>query len=143
MFKNIVVGLDGSIRQPAVLRQAVELADRCGGKLHLCRAMQVPMSIPAVAWTLKGEDFSKFLLEHGTEALKRIEAELPEGMVAKRWCEIGQPSDVICRIAEDTGADLVVIGCHGYDRVDRLLGTTAAKVVNRAHCSVMVIRDEV
>ncbi len=141
MFKKILVGLDGSPRQPAVLSQAVELADRCGGELHLVRAMQIPVSIPAIAWTLQGDDFAKFLVEHGHRDLEGIAKGLPEGMVAHRWCEIAQPADLLCRLATDLHADLVVIGSHGYDRIDRLLGTTAAKVVNRAPCSVMVVRD--
>ena len=141
MFRNIVVGLDGSPRQPAVLKQAVELADRCGGKLHLARAMQVPLSVPAMVWSLKGEDFAKFLVEHGKQEMDRLAADLPDGLVAKVWCEIAQPADFLCELAEKHPMDLIVIGSHGYDRVDRLLGTTAAKITNRAPCSVMVVRD--
>jgi universal stress protein A len=141
MFTKILVGLDGSPRQPAVLSQAVELADRCGGVLHLVRAMQVPVSIPALAWSLQGDDFAKFLIEHGQRDLAAVEAELPAGLVAQRWCELAQPADLLCKLAVDVGADLIVIGSHGYDRVDRLLGTTAAKVANRAPCSVMVVRE--
>ncbi len=141
MFKTILVGLDGSAREPGVLAQAVEIADRLGGKLVLCRAMQIPMSIPAVAWSLAGDDFETFLLEHGRDALQRVAAELPEGLVGATTAELGQPGDVLCKVAEERGVDLVVIGSHGYDRVDRLLGTTAAKVVNRAPCSVMVVRQ--
>jgi nucleotide-binding universal stress UspA family protein len=141
MFNKILVGLDGSPRQAAVLRQAVELADRCGGRLHLVRAMQIPVSIPALAWSLQGDDFSKFLVEHGQRDLAAIEAELPAGLVEHRWCELAQPADLLCRLATDVGADLVVIGSHGYDRIDRLLGTTAAKVVNRSPCSVIVVRE--
>ena len=142
VFKRILVGLDGSPREPAVVEQAIELADRLGGELHLARAMQVPLSIPAIAWSLEGDEFDKFLVEHGLEALGRIAERLPEGLVAHRWCRLGQPADVLCKLAEEQRADLVVIGSHGYDRVDRLLGTTAAKVVNRAPCSVMVVRTK-
>ncbi len=141
MFKRILVGLDGSPRQPGVLRQAVELADRCGGRLLLCRATQIPASIPAVAWSLKGDEFEKFLIEHGETQLQRLAAELPEGLVAKVICELAQPADLMCRLAQDHKVDLVVIGSHGYDRLDRILGTTAARIVNRAPCSVMVVRD--
>ena len=36
--------------------------------------------------------------------------------------------------------DLIVIGSHGYSGIDRLIGTTAAKVVNHAKQSVLVVR---
>jgi nucleotide-binding universal stress UspA family protein len=44
-------------------------------------------------------------------------------------------------MARSVEADLIVIGSHGYAGFDRLLGTTAAKVVNHAHCSVLVVRE--
>jgi len=141
MFTKILVGLDGSPREPAVLKQAVELADRLGGKLLLCRAMQIPVSIPAVAWSLAGDDFEKFLVEHGHASLEKIGSELPEGVVGGAFSGIGQPADFIIKVAEENKADVIVIGSHGYDRVERLLGTTASKVVNRAPCSVMVVRE--
>lgn len=141
-FRKILVGLDGSPQQPHVLAQAVELADRCCGTLVLCRSMQVPLSIPALAWTLKGGDFANFLQEHGKEALSRLRNELTEGLVSDVICRIGQPANVICDVAQELGAKLIVIGSHGYDNIDRLLGTTAAKVTNRAHCSVMIVRTE-
>ena len=39
-----------------------------------------------------------------------------------------------------TGADLIVVGSHGYSGIDHLLGTTAARVVNHADRSVLVVR---
>lgn len=141
MFKRIVVGLDGSPREPGVLAQAAEFAARCGGELHLCRAMQVPVSIPAIAWSLKGPEFEEFLVEHGLSELEHSRGDIPETTVCTRWCRIGQPADVLCAIAEELQADLIVIGSHGYDRVDRILGTTAAKIANRAPCSVTVVRS--
>jgi nucleotide-binding universal stress UspA family protein len=35
---------------------------------------------------------------------------------------------------------LIVIGAHGYGIVDRILGTTAGRVVNHADRSVLVVR---
>ncbi len=140
-FTKIVVGLDGSPRQASVVAQAVELADRCGGKLILCRSMQVPLSIPAIAWTIKGDDFAGFLKEHGEEALKRVRALLSESLVSDIVCRVGQPADILCEVAKEMDAELIVIGSHRYDGVDRFLGTTAAKVANRAHCDVMIVRE--
>lgn len=142
MFTKILVGLDGSERQPAVIRQAVELADRCGGTLVLCRAVQIPSSIPALAWTLQGDEFETFLLEHARGQLDRVAEDLPDGLVSDVVTEIGQPADIILRACQERGCDLVVIGSHGYAGIDRLLGTTAGKVVNRCERSVMVVRGE-
>jgi len=141
MFKRILVGLDGSPREPGVLQQAVEFAERFGGELHLCRAMQVPLSIPALAWSLKGEDFEAFLIEHGLNELKHCASTIPKGIVTHRWCKLGPPAEVLCDLASENGADLIVVGTNGHDRVDQFLGTTAAKIANRAPCSVTVVRE--
>jgi universal stress protein F len=51
------------------------------------------------------------------------------------------PWQAVCEMARTLEAELVVIGSHGYFGFDRLLGTTAGKVVNHAHCSVLVVRE--
>ena len=140
MFTKILVGLDGSERQPEVLRQAVELADRCGGNLVLCRAVQIPSSIPALAWSLQGDEFENFLVEHARDQIQKVADTLPDGLVAEIVAEIGQPADILLRACEERHCDLIVIGSHGYSGLDRLVGTTAGKVVNKSERTVMVVR---
>lgn len=141
MFTKILVGLDGSERQPEVLRQAVELADRCGGTLVLCRAVQIPSSIPALAWSLQGDEFENFLVEHARNQVQKVASGLPEGLVAEIVTELGQPADILLRACGEHHCDLIVIGSHGYSGLDRLLGTTAGKVVNKSDRTVMVVRE--
>jgi nucleotide-binding universal stress UspA family protein len=53
----------------------------------------------------------------------------------------GVPKDAIVEEARSWGADLIVLGSHGYGRVRRvLLGSVAAAVVATAPCSVQVVR---
>jgi nucleotide-binding universal stress UspA family protein len=48
---------------------------------------------------------------------------------------------MIVEEARDWGADLIVLGSHGYGRVRRVvLGSVAAAVVAIAPCSVLVVR---
>jgi nucleotide-binding universal stress UspA family protein len=137
---NILVGVDGSPREPKVLEAAIALAKDRGGKVHLARAMMVPVSIPTAVWTLQGEDFSQFLVEHGNKELAVTAERVPPELRGQLVTRLGQPADVLIALAEELEADLVVIGSHGYGAIDRVLGTTAAKVVNRARCSVLVVR---
>ena len=54
----------------------------------------------------------------------------------------GSPNVVIVEEAREWGADLVVVGAHGYGRVRRMvLGSVAGAVVAHAPCSVQVVRD--
>ncbi len=140
MAIKILVGVDGSPREPKVLEAALALARDREGVLVLARAMMVPISIPAAVWTLQGDDFSAFLVEHGDKELATTARQIPDAYRGECITRLGQPADVICELAEELDADLVVIGSHGYGGIDRVLGTTAAKVVNRAPCSVLVVR---
>lgn len=137
---KILVGVDGSPREPKVLEAAIALAKDRGGKVYLARAMMVPVSIPTAVWTLQGEDFSQFLVEHGNKELAVTAEKVPTELRGEAITRLGQPADVLIALAEELDVDLVVIGSHGYGGIDRVLGTTAAKVVNRAKCSVLVIR---
>ncbi len=53
---------------------------------------------------------------------------------------VGTPWGAICRAGKEHDVDLIVVGSHGYDAIDHVLGTTAAKVVNHADRSVLVVR---
>jgi nucleotide-binding universal stress UspA family protein len=54
----------------------------------------------------------------------------------------GTPESRIVETAEQIGADLIVLGSHGYNRWERLLlGSVSSSVVHHAPCSVMVVRE--
>jgi nucleotide-binding universal stress UspA family protein len=55
---------------------------------------------------------------------------------------VGDPKQVILDQAKDWGADLIVVGSHGYHGIDRLmLGSVSEAVAVHAYCSVEVIRE--
>ncbi|APR84080.1 Universal stress protein family protein [Minicystis rosea] len=137
---RILVGLDASPRADGVLETAVDLARRTGGKLILCRAVGIPHEIPAEAYTMTPASLAELLEREAQKDLNRIAATLPEGMVAALVVHVGTPWQGLCAAADQHDADLIVIGSHGYSGIDKLIGTTAAKVVNHAKQSVLVVR---
>ncbi|MCY0874820.1 MAG: universal stress protein [Firmicutes bacterium] len=53
----------------------------------------------------------------------------------------GHPATIICDVAQQRGADLIVVGSHGRGSIDRLLlGSVSHGVLNRAKMSVLVAR---
>jgi nucleotide-binding universal stress UspA family protein len=53
----------------------------------------------------------------------------------------GDPKAVILDEAGQWGADLIVVGSHGWRGIDRLMmGSVSESVAMHAHCSVEVIR---
>lgn len=140
MYKSILAALDGSPRTELVLRHAERLADAHGAALHLCRAINVPVGIPLEAWALSGRELTEHLLEDGERDLAALRRQLRVPLSGRQFVRLGRPAQVICELADEIPADVIVLGSHGFDVLDRFLGTTAARVVNHAHCSVLVVR---
>ena len=144
MYKHILAALDGSARAAAVLQDAALLASRTSATLHLCHAANVPLGLPADAMSLSGDDLQTRLVAHGLQELTLLVDALQPTVTPILWgerlCRIGRPAQVIVDIAAELHADLIVIGSHGFGVLDRVLGTTAARVVNHAPCSVLVVR---
>jgi nucleotide-binding universal stress UspA family protein len=137
---RILVGLDASPRADDVLGTAVQLARRAGGKLLLFRAVGVPHEIPVEAYTLTPASLAELLEREARKYLERVAEALPAGMVLESIVTVGTPWQSICAAADHHHADLIVIGSHGYSGIDKLIGTTAGKVVNHARQSVLVVR---
>jgi len=56
--------------------------------------------------------------------------------------EVGDAADVICRVADRLGVDVVIVGSHGRSGFGRLfLGSVSEHVVRHAPCPVLVVRN--
>ncbi len=56
---------------------------------------------------------------------------------------IGQPADGIVRVAQERGADLIVMSTHGRTGLQHvLLGSVAEKVVRLAPCPVLTVKNQ-
>lgn len=140
-MKRILVALDGSPRATKVLDAAARLAELAGGKLVLYRAVTVSPDLPREALVAHDRRLEDLLLANARNDLAAIAARMRPELVEKSIADFAIPWDGICRTARDCGADLIVIGSHGYGGLDRVLGTTAGKVVNHADRNVLVVRD--
>lgn len=139
-MNRILVGLDGSESERHVLDTAVSLASKLGGRLVLFRAVSLPIGLPAQALALSPDNVGALLADSAQQHLQALAADLPAELVERVQVEMGVPWRAVCDTAEADNADLIVIGSHGYGGIDRLMGTTAGKIVNHASCSVLVAR---
>jgi universal stress protein F len=139
-MNRILVALDGSPQQTEVLHTAVMLATKLDAKIILFHAVSLPLPLPAQALAVPPDQIGGIMAEGSTTQLNEIARSVPPGMVERVQVEMGAPWRGVCDAAAADKVDLVVIGSHGYGGLDRLLGTTAAKIVNHAPCSVYVVR---
>ncbi len=106
----------------------------------LLRAVGLPAEVPQDFWKTTEEPLLDVLKKRAEQYLRDELANVPGDVPSDLEVGVGAPWQAICDAARTLQADLVVIGSHGYSGFDRVLGTTAAKVVNHAPCSVLVVR---
>ena len=139
-MKKILVGVDGSPRERQVLAAAVDMARRVDARLVVLRAAKISTELPPEAYLMAEDDVNAVLERRAKVAVDDAVKGVPPHLVERVRIEIDEPWRAICRAAVEEDVDLIVIGAHGYGMVDRLLGTTAARVVNHADRKVLVVR---
>jgi nucleotide-binding universal stress UspA family protein len=145
VFASIVVGTDGSETAQEAVAQAVELAARLGATLRIVsayepvpagrlreEATQVP---PDLQWMINPREDVDATLRGAAEAARA------GGVEAETYARQGDPADAILDVAEEQGADLIVVGNKGMTGARRfLLGSVPNRVSHHAPCSVLIIR---
>lgn len=139
-MKRILVCLDGSPRAPFVLETAINVAHSTGARLSLLRSIGVPTAIDQEAVT-HGESVTAASEAEAKSSLDTFAAQHAD-LVEGTHVRFGVPWDAICHAATELDCDLVVLGSHGYKGLDKILGTTAGKVVNHCDRSVLVARPK-
>ena len=142
MYKNILVALDlddeTCWRKPLVT--AVELARKFEAQLHVLTVVREIEAILQAKSAPLGYDLIATDLENQLAALiRRVGAsDLHPRIVVAHGPSIYAE---ILAVAEEAGADLIVVGSHRPAMRDYLLGTNASRVMRHARCSVMVARE--
>jgi nucleotide-binding universal stress UspA family protein len=145
MFSSIVVGTDGSETAGKAVLQATELARQVGASVSLVSAYE-----PVSGNRLREEkrEVPKDL-EWMVNPREDVEATLKEaaenvggaGVKVDTFAREGDAADAILDVAEETNADLIVVGNKGMTGTKRfLLGSVPNKVSHHAPCSVLIIR---
>ena len=145
MFKRIVVGTDGSETAAQAVAQAIELAKAFGAELSIVSAY-APISgrrvkgeasgAPAdVAYEIGPREDVNLILDAAAAEVKAA------GIEVKTHPVEGDPADAILNVAEETKADLIVVGNKGMTGARRyLLGSVPNNVSHHAPCSVIIVR---
>jgi len=140
-MKRLLVALDGSARAMGVLQAGVAQAQSIGAALVLLRAIGIPGDLPFTAMAMSPAEVLSLLEQRArTELTELAHAAVPPDLPWEARIETGTAWQTICEAAQALDAVLIVIGSHGYGALDRVLGTTAARVVNHADRSVLVVR---
>ncbi len=142
-YQRIVAALDFSRHSDATLQRAIELAKFYNAKLSLIHAVEhILFEYADADMILPPTDFleeDQAIFERAEQQLRDIAHRIDYAQLKHKvlW---GSPKSTILNYADAQQADLIVIGSHGHKGIARLMGSTAAGVVNGARCDVTVVK---
>ena len=134
MYKKIIAALGLSHGHGVA---ALEMARRLRDEDGTIIALHVLEPVPGFASNYLPPD-------HESQIRTAAEAAIRERVGEPADAEVvvlsGYPGRTITEYAEEVGADCIIVGSHKPELQDYLLGSTAARVVRHATCSVHVLR---
>ncbi|MEM1076288.1 MAG: universal stress protein [Pseudomonadota bacterium] len=134
MYNKIIVALalDHGISETA-LAKAKKLLDP-GGKIIALHVYEAPSGM-AGAYVAEAD-----MKRARDTALQRLEERVQDVPEAAPVLINGHSGRDIADFARTEKADCIIVGSHKPGLTDYLLGSTAARIVRHAHCSVVVLR---
>lgn len=138
-YRHLLLGVDLSGESQQVVARAAALRDAFGSELSLIHVIEplsfayggdIPMDFSGIQ-----EEIHKQAKAHMAELCAQLN--IPE---RNRHLVVGRPVTEIHHVAEEIGADLIVVGSHGRHGLALLMGSTANGVLHGSQCDVLAVR---
>ena len=139
MYSSIVVGIDASPTAERALERAIAIARDSGARLHLVSAYE-PLPAKVTGGAPAAEDFvapSSFKADAVLE--RALDRTREGGLEVEQHAPKGSPADAIVSVAEQAGADLIVIGSVGMQGPKRIFGSVPNRVSHRSPCDLLIV----
>lgn len=143
MYSTILLAYDGSLEGRLALREGARLAQLCSARVVLLAVVEHSSEIYVgdVSTVYLGPDKTdevRQILEEGAARLRRM------GLAHETRLEAGLATERITHVAQDIGADLVVVGHHKQGAMARWLrGSVTTSLSDSLNCSLLVARLEI
>ena len=146
MYKQIVVGTDGSEGASLAVGTAVDLARLAGADLHIVYAHKVTSPFQAAAAMESGMapsallDTNDAIHSEGERICDRaVEQARRSGVTAHGHCVGADPAEALSAVAQDVHADLIVVGNRGMSGARRfVLGSVPNKLSHHCPTSLLI-----
>jgi universal stress protein A len=138
-YKKIVAAVDFSGHTDAVIQRVLSLAQQYDAAMTVLHVVDYawPTDVDYVLPPI--DEIEGHLKKAARERLDSL-LEVTGIPAEERIVAVGRPKYEILRLAEQQGADLIVLGAHGHLGLAGLLGSTTDGVLHRATCDVLVVR---
>lgn len=150
-MKSILVPTDFSEQANNALDFAAQIAEKNGADVLLLHVLEHPgdNAFNTMGIATKDNDpmDNIYLIKMMEAAKKKMEAIVADDAFSKIKLEyhiiVGRPFEQISRTLADRASDLVVMGTTGASGLEEMLvGSNTERVVRRAHCPVISIKDK-
>jgi nucleotide-binding universal stress UspA family protein len=148
---RLLIGVDGSPFSVAAVREVAQRPWPVGTEVRLVTAIHLPTTPTMDTWVLP-DDYYQQAEEAGKEQAERVLREAEEVLTASnagrstplalsREAIVGHPEEILLTVAKEWGADLILLGSHGYRAWERfLLGSVSQAIAWHAQTSVQIVR---
>jgi nucleotide-binding universal stress UspA family protein len=142
-FSTILFASDFSESSEYAFDYAFTLAKKFSAKLVIVHVINEPVDlrgfyVPHISF----ENLEKEIADGAAKMMERFCSDNLSGYSDyEKFVLTGIPFEEIVKKADETGADLIVMGTHGRKGLDHMLfGSTAERVVRASSCPVMTVR---
>jgi nucleotide-binding universal stress UspA family protein len=148
MVTRLLVAVDGSATGEKALREAISLGKELNADIHalyVAPSKNYPLTPPSPAFSRIDPTYDALakIIDEETEHIQRRIKNIADEIGADVTIHIerGDARGEIINLAQQLGADLIVLGSVGRNRLDRLLlGSVSAYVVEHSPISTLVVR---
>lgn len=135
MFKTVLFPIDQSLEAREAAEVVVNIVQKYGSRLILLSVVEAADSEESSdVEPMASPDKVAQLLENAQSLFTQqsIQAEAIE--------REGKPAFVICDVADEIGADLIIMGCRGIGLTDEGIAESVTyRVINLSPCPVMIV----
>ncbi len=138
MYKQILIPLENSVADEAILTHIRPLARLTGARLTL---VHVADGFVARNQQQLGLDESEEMRQDRAYLEQRQNELTAEGFAVQAVLECGEPTERILAVAYREGCDLIAMSTHGHRFLsDLILGSVASEVRHRTEIPVLLVR---
>ena len=154
MYNKILVAVDNSDIAEEVIEVALTISQAVNGQLMLLHVLSQNADDSPISFAPYASSYSIDLIEkfkedwkqYQQESLHKLEAWTEKAkdlnIRAEFRQENGNPGPIICGIAKEWKAELIIIGRRGHSMASEIiLGSVSSYVIHRSHCSVHIVQS--
>ena len=154
MYQKILAAMDTSTVGDRVFATALNLAKLNNSHLKLLHVLSPEEEDSPISFGVVSREFNKELIakyrqkweDFEKQCLEMLQSRVNEATTADVSTEFiqaeGVPGKQICKVAEEWGAELIVMGRRGHSVFSELvIGSVSSYVIHRAKCSVLVVQN--